>query len=264
MGKAPAWALAFSDDGLHLAAGNHDGELWIWNLDGSAGSAARLLHSESPVRALAFSPDGSRLAAGGEDGAVTLWDWQGGDAVHLRGHDGWVESLDYHPDGQHLVSTGHDGTVRIWPVSPEATIELACERVSGDLSAQEWKQYVGEIEYSPVCPQADGRGWVQAERLPPPGPPFPSSSLLPAPSPPTIYYFEAIPGTTVAPGEPVLLRWDLSNALRADLIHGETERGVVAPYEFTTTLTETTLYRLRATNDIGTAEKELRITVEEE
>jgi WD40 repeat protein len=259
---ASIWAVALSRDGRYLAAGNHSGEIWIWDLTREDGHREQLLRGELPIRTLAFSPDGPLIAAGGEDGVVRVWDWRAGEAVNLGEHDRWITSLAFDPNGEYLATTGHDGTVRVWSVDAETTIDLACARVSRDLSEGEWQRYVGEIPYPALCPEAVGRDWVEAERLPPPGAPIPSGSLLPTPSPPTIYYFEAIPGTQVVAGQAVILRWDLSNARAAYLVYGDEEQGVTAPNEIAVTPTETTEYRLVAYNDVGQTEMVLRITVE--
>jgi WD40 repeat protein len=260
----PVWAVTLSLDGRYLAAANHAGEIWIWDLTREDGSRERLLRGEEPIRALAFSPDGKLLAAGGEDGVAYVWDWAAGEALHLRGHERWITSLAFDPSGKYLATTGHDGTVRIWPVDAEVTIDLACGRVSRDLSEGEWRQYVGEIARPSLCREAVGRGWVEAERLPAPKAPIPPGSLLPAPSSPTIYYFEAIPDTRIASGQSVVLRWDLSGAQEAYLMYGDAQQGITAPNEIAITPTETTVYRLVAKNEVGQTEKALRITVDSE
>ena len=72
LGKEPARALAFSADGLTLAAGiGSDIHLYSAETLRDTGSMAT---DKSPISALAFSSDNVRIAAGHEDGRVRLWD----------------------------------------------------------------------------------------------------------------------------------------------------------------------------------------------
>jgi WD40 repeat protein len=264
-GGAPVWAVAFSADGQYLAAADEAGKIWVWNVTQVALLEATL-RNESRVRALAFSPAGDRLVAGAEDGAAYLWDWKARDVRELHGHWGWIESVAFHPGGQYIATTGHDGTVRLWPASSEATISLACSRVSRDLGPEEWALYVGEIDYPAICPRAAEPVWVEANRLPPPGESIADRSAEEPPSPPTVFYFEAVPGTNVRPGDQVVLRWDLIGAFGVYLHTGEADaegQGVAAPGEITVTPNETTVYRLRAINEAGETVKVLRILVGE-
>jgi hypothetical protein len=184
----------------------------------------------------------------------------------LRGHWGWIESVAFQPSGQYIATTGHDGTVRLWPANPEVTISLACTRVSRDPGPEEWAQYAGDVQYQPICPDAPQPPWVEADQMPPPGEPIAERRVQEPPGPPIIFYFEAVPGTNVKPGDPVVLRWNLIGATGAYLHAGEADaegQGVAAPGEITITPNQTTVYRLRAISDAGETVKELRIVVRE-
>jgi len=262
--EVPVWAIAFSRDGQYFAAADHSGKVRVWDLSRNDGHVDVSLRHECPIRTIAFSSDGNLLAVGGEDGTVYLWNWQMEEAIHLRGHQRWIVSLSFSPDGRYLTTAAQDGTVRIWPVDAEITIAMGCERVSRDLSEPEWRTYVRGVEYQPVCPDAPDGGWVQTEQLPAPGPPLQADRLRPLPGEPVIYYFEAIPGTTVKPGESVVLRWDLSNTQAAFLIYDDQQDGVTAPQEIVVSPDHTITYRLVALNDVAQVEKELRITVRDQ
>jgi WD40 repeat protein len=215
---------------------------------------------------LAFSPDGAGLATGDEQGGATLWQWRSAEPVPLGTHGRWVTGLAFTPDGYELVSAGQDGTVRVWPATAQATVDLACARATSAMSGanetltEQWFQSVPKSFGMPPCSAAEGRTWTESDRLSQPGTPIPAGSLLPKPGPPVIFYFEALPGSQVIAGDPVLLRWDLVNAKEAYLYAGEEESGVVAPEERSFTPTETTTYRLVARNDQGETERILTIT----
>jgi serine/threonine protein kinase len=63
----------FSSDGSLVAAGFHDGSVWIWNTK-SGDRLSVLTDSVSPVLAIAFSKDNLHVAVGSEDGTMRVWD----------------------------------------------------------------------------------------------------------------------------------------------------------------------------------------------
>jgi len=105
--------VAFSPDGKRLAAGNLDGEIKIYDVDGA--KEVRELKAPDGVWALAFSPDGSKLASGGWDQTIKVWDAASGKDVNtIKAHIGTVTTLVFSNDGQQIISGGLDGLVKIW------------------------------------------------------------------------------------------------------------------------------------------------------
>jgi WD40 repeat protein/tRNA A-37 threonylcarbamoyl transferase component Bud32 len=107
--------VAFSPNGSHLASGDLNGNVKIW--DARTGDELRTLHAhDRQIWALAFSPDGRRLATGSqEDHGVKVWDVSTGELLHtFLGHTDRIEGLVFSPDGQRLGSASVDGTVQLW------------------------------------------------------------------------------------------------------------------------------------------------------
>ena len=67
--------------------------------------------------------------------------WQGVDLRHAAkqdtGNERWDGTL--------------EGVVRLWPRRPEDFIESACQRLSRNLSLQEWKEHLDDTPYAPTC-----------------------------------------------------------------------------------------------------------------
>lgn len=113
---APVADVAFSPDGLLLAAAADDTRIRLWWA--SNHELARTLEGHSHyVNGIAFSPDGSLLASGSHDRTVGIWDVQSGQRLAvLGGHDSAVLRVAVDPSGTLIASISWDGTVRIWGV----------------------------------------------------------------------------------------------------------------------------------------------------
>ena len=129
----PIDSLAWSPDGLHLAAiGPEAGDapaLW----DTTTGKATALPWSEgvvnrlySAIRVIAWSPDGRSLAAGyaadRDIGRLVFWSLDESTRAwkHLRSVDAHVQTVNglaWAPDSAHLASVGEDHTMHIWRAS---------------------------------------------------------------------------------------------------------------------------------------------------
>ncbi len=109
-----AGGVAFSPDGLRVAAAAWDGTIRFW--DASSGREIRTLRGHTQeVSAVAFSPDGRQLASASRDGTVKLWDNRTGqETVTLKGHSGAVWAATWSPDGRRIGSSSADRTVRLW------------------------------------------------------------------------------------------------------------------------------------------------------
>jgi WD40 repeat protein/tetratricopeptide (TPR) repeat protein len=108
------YSLAYSRDGRHLASGDEDQTIKIW--DAVTGQEVRTLGGHaSAVLGLVYSPDGRRLASASQDHTVKIWDPAvAADTLTLDGHAGPFRSVAFTSDGRALVSAGQDKTVRLW------------------------------------------------------------------------------------------------------------------------------------------------------
>ncbi|MBL8485268.1 MAG: TIR domain-containing protein, partial [Rhodocyclaceae bacterium] len=109
------YSIAFSRDGVWLAAGSHCTVL-LWNLIDGGQPVSTGRHG-SYVYSVAFSRDSQRMVTGGEDGYVRLWSinplkllWQ------RREHTEAVYSVAFSSDGTRVASGGYDGRVLFWDV----------------------------------------------------------------------------------------------------------------------------------------------------
>lgn len=122
-GRGSMITVAFAPEGQWLAAGNSEGELYLWDLATQTLVSAQKIH-QGWVFGLAFSPDGKVLATVGGDQVIQLWDMSvvGSSGVSrvatLKGHRNEIWSVAFSSDGRRLATGGKDAAVKIWDLPP--------------------------------------------------------------------------------------------------------------------------------------------------
>jgi WD40 repeat protein len=116
-GKTEVNSVAFSPDGLRLAAAAGDGTVKVWDI--KTGEVTRTLKADADfVYSVAFHPEGGHLASAGADRKVKVWDLTTGHEVFTRpGYDGihygTAYGVAFSPDGR-LLAAGSEGAVNLW------------------------------------------------------------------------------------------------------------------------------------------------------
>jgi hypothetical protein len=269
-------ALAISPDGRLVAAGDIASRLHVWNLVTGAYWTQKIA---KPLTSMVFvAPE--RLITGDEAGQLQFWNIAERTAATLQAHSERrsVRTLATFASGRLLASIGDDGQVKIWPIQDGDLRALACRRAERKLRADEWRDLFtfaanidvcgGEPSAAAAVPTTDSRGQPAAGPLP-----VALSAAHVATiggnqdgkwsGLPLIYSFEALSGTIVAPGAPVLLRWTTQNAGGGVFlgVNGSEPQPVASPGQQTFTFAADSLVRLTAHNDVGTQSMDIRIDV---
>jgi WD40 repeat protein len=143
--------VAMTADGHVLATASRDRTVGLW--DATTGTALhRLTGHDSEVESVAFSPDGNLLASATVDGSVILWNVKTGRKIlRLRRSATLVA---FSPHGWLLATAGgSDKRVTLWNLSLDTWAERACAIANRNLTCEEWRQWVADAPYQPVCPQ---------------------------------------------------------------------------------------------------------------
>jgi len=127
--------IAFSPDGEHVATGNRDGIVWIWDTE----SGEQVAELENPeiaekgldrlVNAIDYHPAGMLLAATHNDGIVYIWDIKEERIVHTIALDILAylkpNPFRFSPDGEimaAIIQEDWDYKVRLWTVDGQEKI----------------------------------------------------------------------------------------------------------------------------------------------
>jgi WD40 repeat protein len=142
--KGPVHTLAFSPDSSHLATVERDGSIRVW--DTTTGTLLNYLSQHHQVRAIAFNPNGTHLAIASNQQAL-LWEQDTGHIPAQFSHQAKTTTAIFSPDGKYLVTTGEDNTASVWIWQPADLLSIAAQRLTRNLTQEEWQQYLGDEPY---------------------------------------------------------------------------------------------------------------------
>lgn len=109
------YGLALDADGTHMATGDADGIVKIWDV--RTRQLLRTLEKDIyGINALAFSPSGKTLLSAGKAGwSIKLFDAATGQRIReFKGHSGEVRCVAFSPDGRLVASGGSDSHIMLW------------------------------------------------------------------------------------------------------------------------------------------------------
>ena len=107
-------AVAWSHDGLKIAAGNDLGLCEVWEVLSGRKLVSVQIHT-SHVNELAWSPDDLRLASSGNNGQVHLWNAATGQQLlGLEPETAPIRRICWSPDGRKLAAVSDDGVIKVW------------------------------------------------------------------------------------------------------------------------------------------------------
>jgi WD40 repeat protein len=97
-----------------------------------------------------WSDDGSLVASSDFDGRLSYWDGRTGahlGTVTVAGEG----DVGFSQHNQRLLFAGDDGSVLTWDLDPRSWIAAACRLAGRTLTEQEWRTYLPDRPFEPVC-----------------------------------------------------------------------------------------------------------------
>jgi WD40 repeat protein/class 3 adenylate cyclase len=145
------WA-SFSPDGKTLATGGWAGVVRLWDV----ASGRPLLHflaAAGPLWNVGFDPSGGLLVTSGSDGTTRLWDAATGKqfGASFPGFENVWSASAFTPDGSKIVVVYSNGQAFVWPATWQAWAAHACAVAGRGFTRGEWRTFVGDRPYEPVC-----------------------------------------------------------------------------------------------------------------
>jgi hypothetical protein len=97
-----------------------------------------------------WSDDGALVASVNGEGRLSYWDGRNGAhlgtvTVAVEGDPGFSQH------NQRLLFAGDDGSVLTWDLDPRSWVATACRLAGRTLTEQEWRTYLPERPFQPVC-----------------------------------------------------------------------------------------------------------------
>ena len=136
-----------------LATGDNSGIVDIWDIS-SKSLMANVEGHHSPVRRIVFDKAAGKMLTADDAGEIRLWTLANLSQPPVVFTDSRKEinSLIFCDDGNtFLAATGNEVTRR--PAYIQCITDGLCDRITRNLTEQEWSAYVGQdVEYEPTCP----------------------------------------------------------------------------------------------------------------
>ncbi len=145
--RVPVLSATFSGDGEILALGCQDASIRIYHPAVVPLIGETLLGRHlSAITGLAFSPGNNELASCSFDWTVKFSEFPAKEenTVAIEGHEKWVYDVLFTPDCKNLISCSADKTIRISSTRNGEMAEKLKQKLSRNLTPEEWKKMVGE------------------------------------------------------------------------------------------------------------------------
>ena len=137
--------ISLCPDKRYLLTTSDDKRARVWDI--TTGSLVQYLSHKDEVVAAAFDNEGKYIATASSDHTVGIWDAQTGEQLARLVHDNRVYAVVFSKDGRYLATACDDFLVRVWLWKREDLEAEAKLRLTGNLTHEEWQEYIGNEPY---------------------------------------------------------------------------------------------------------------------
>lgn len=112
--KAKVSAIAFSNNGLHLFAGERGGKIYVWKVN--AGLTEMILEDGvSTITGFDYSTSGKYLVASDLEGNLYTFNLEKNFQSRMwKGHKKTISEVKFYGEDRYFASSGYDGEVKLW------------------------------------------------------------------------------------------------------------------------------------------------------
>jgi WD40 repeat protein/energy-coupling factor transporter ATP-binding protein EcfA2 len=159
--------VKFSPSGDSLAYGLEDfrnkrGLVKVY--DFKSGQTRQFSGHRAGVNDVEFSPDGKLLASAGSDKRLLMWVLENPEdlPIIMDNNNGFIWDISFTKNSEYLIAACSESEIRVWPTDPAILAKQICPKVTRNMTADEWKKYVGEgddIKHEPTCAGKSIKGY---------------------------------------------------------------------------------------------------------
>jgi energy-coupling factor transporter ATP-binding protein EcfA2 len=147
-------SVKFSAGGKYLAYGvddiaNKRGLVKLYNFNTK--ETRQFSGHKAGVNDVEFSPDEKLLASAGLDKRLQLYVLDNPEdlPVVMGNNNGFIWDIEFAKGSDYLIAACSESEIRVWPTDPSLLAEQICPKLKRNMTQDEWKKYVGDIEEIP-------------------------------------------------------------------------------------------------------------------
>jgi len=139
--------------GSRILTASSDGTARVW--DAKTGAELLTLSGHTGgVNQAVWNEDETHILTASADGTARVWDAETGTELFtLSGHTSAVLQAAWSSDESRIMTASRDGTVRQWFAQMEDLLVVACQRAPRNMTRGEWRRFMGDEPYRPICPE---------------------------------------------------------------------------------------------------------------
>ncbi len=153
-------SVRFSPDGKKIAYGTFEiktkrGLVKMYDVDKERKDDRQFAGHRAGVYDVEFSPDGKLLASAGSDKRLQMWvlDNPNDLPIVMDNNNGFIWDIAFAKGSDYLIAACHESEIRVWPTDPDLLAAQVCQKLSRNMTEDEWRKYVGvDIPFETTCP----------------------------------------------------------------------------------------------------------------